>query len=182
MRSRRPMVFRPASAPGTTDRARFGAARVYDLDTGDVALVDAGRLQRRDGHRRRQRRNAVDRHARQPTSRGCRLRGRAQKYDTDKDGRAVRRGVRGEQELGEHFGWFDDNATASSTGQNGRQCGSTGSASSARVAIRPENAAGQLVPGAISVALSEEHAVHSGAAGVPGRVLHGEGRRHRHLA
>ena len=56
-----PMVFRPAAGAGTTDRARFDASGLLRPRHRRPALVDADRLERCDGHRRRERRYALRR-------------------------------------------------------------------------------------------------------------------------
>ena len=71
------------------------------------------------------------------------------KYDKDKDGRLSLQEFRDDPELGEHFGWIDANSDNFIDAQEWNTARAMGMGEYGAVAIRPENARGQLGPSAI---------------------------------
>jgi outer membrane protein assembly factor BamB len=72
-----------------------------------------------------------------------------QKYDKDKDGRLSWEEFRGDPDLGEHFGWIDANADKFVDAPEWNAARAIGMGEFGAVAIRPENAHGQLATSAI---------------------------------
>ena len=71
------------------------------------------------------------------------------KYDKDKDGRLSLQEFRDDPELGEHFGWVDANSDNFIDAAEWNTARAMGMGEYGAVAIRPDNARGQLGPGAI---------------------------------
>ena len=71
------------------------------------------------------------------------------KYDNDKDGRLSQQEFRDDPELGEHFGWIDANSDNFIDAAEWNTARAMGMGEYGAVAIRPDNARGQLGPGAI---------------------------------
>jgi outer membrane protein assembly factor BamB len=71
------------------------------------------------------------------------------KYDKDKDGRLSWQEFRDDPELGEHFGWIDANSDNFIDAQEWNTARAMGMGEYGAVAIRPENARGQLSSNAI---------------------------------
>jgi outer membrane protein assembly factor BamB len=71
------------------------------------------------------------------------------KYDKDKDGRLSLQEFRDDPELGEHFGWIDASSDNFIDAAEWNTARALGMGEYGAVAIRPENARGQLGPGAI---------------------------------
>jgi outer membrane protein assembly factor BamB len=72
------------------------------------------------------------------------------KYDKDKDGRLSQQEFRDDPDLGEHFGWIDSNGDNFVDAQEWNTARAMGMGEYGAVAIRPENAHGQLRADAIS--------------------------------
>ena len=72
------------------------------------------------------------------------------KYDKDKDGRLSQQEFRDDPDLGEHFGWIDSNGDNFVDAQEWNTARAMGMGEFGAVAIRPDNAQGQLRPAAIS--------------------------------
>ncbi len=70
-------------------------------------------------------------------------------YDKDKDGRLSFSEFRGDADLGEHFGWIDENDDKFIVAQEWNTARSLGLGDWGAIAVRPDNARGQLEPGAI---------------------------------
>jgi len=70
-------------------------------------------------------------------------------YDKDKDGRLSHAEFRGDKELGEHFGWIDDNRDNLLTAQEWTAASSMYIGESGAVAVRPGTTAGRLQPSAV---------------------------------
>ena len=66
------------------------------------------------------------------------------KYDKDKDGRLSQQEFRDDPDLGEHFGWIDSNGDNFVDAQEWNTARAIGMGEYGAVAIRPENAHGQL--------------------------------------
>ena len=76
-----------------------------------VALVDAGGLARRAGHAGDQRRQRAESLRWPPPSHGCRSLARCSRSTTEnKDGRLSAAEFKADPDLGEHFGWLDENS------------------------------------------------------------------------
>jgi outer membrane protein assembly factor BamB len=71
------------------------------------------------------------------------------KYDKDKDGRLSLQEFRDDPELGEHFGWIDANSDNFIDAAEWNTARAMGMGEFGAVAIRPDNARGQLGPGSI---------------------------------
>jgi outer membrane protein assembly factor BamB len=71
------------------------------------------------------------------------------KYDKDKDGRLSLQEFRDDPDLGEHFGWIDSNGDNFIDAPEWNTARAMGMGEYGAVAIRPDNARGQLGPGAI---------------------------------
>jgi outer membrane protein assembly factor BamB len=70
-------------------------------------------------------------------------------YDKDKDGRLSLAEFRGDPNLGEHFGWIDENDDKFIVEQEWNAVRAYGIGEWGAIAVRPGNARGQLEPGAI---------------------------------
>jgi hypothetical protein len=70
-------------------------------------------------------------------------------YDKDKDGRLSLAEFRGDPNLGEHFGWIDENDDKFIVEQEWNAVRAYGIGEWGAIAVRPGNARGQLAPGAI---------------------------------
>lgn len=71
------------------------------------------------------------------------------KYDKDKDGRLSWQEFRGDADLGEHFGWIDENDDKFIVTQEWDKVRAFDVGEWGAIAVRPGNARGQLAPGAI---------------------------------
>jgi outer membrane protein assembly factor BamB len=71
------------------------------------------------------------------------------KYDKDKDGRLTLQEFRDDPDLGEHFGWIDTNGDNVIDAAEWNTARTMGMGEYGAVAIRPDNARGQLGAGAI---------------------------------
>jgi outer membrane protein assembly factor BamB len=71
------------------------------------------------------------------------------KYDKDKDGRLSFSEFRGDADLGEHFGWIDENDDKFIVEQEWNTARSLGIGEWGAIAVRPENGRGRLEPAAI---------------------------------
>lgn len=71
------------------------------------------------------------------------------KYDTDKDGRLSLQEFRGDPNLGEHFGWIDENGDNVIDAGEWNRTREFGVGDWGAIAVRPGNARGRLEPGAI---------------------------------
>ncbi len=70
-------------------------------------------------------------------------------YDKDKDGRLSLQEFRGDPDLGEHFGWIDENDDKFIVTQEWNTARALGVGQWGAIAVRPGNARGQLEPGVI---------------------------------
>ncbi|HEU4391656.1 MAG TPA: PQQ-binding-like beta-propeller repeat protein [Blastocatellia bacterium] len=70
-------------------------------------------------------------------------------YDKDKDGRLSLEEFRRDADLGEHFGWIDENDDKFIVAQEWDKARGLGVGEWGAIAVRPGNAKGQLEPGAI---------------------------------
>ena len=105
-----------------------------------------------------------------------------EKYDQNKDGRLSEAEFKPDADLGEHFGWLDANSDGSVDRAEWVEAREMGVGEFGVLAIRPGTAQGATAAGRDPLALPEEPAVHSGAAGLSGRLLHGAQRRRHHVA
>jgi outer membrane protein assembly factor BamB len=71
------------------------------------------------------------------------------KYDKDKDGRLSVSEFRGDADLGEHFGWIDENDDKFIVEKEWNMARALGVGEWGAIAVRPENARGRLEPRAI---------------------------------
>ena len=71
------------------------------------------------------------------------------KYDKDKDERLSLQEFRGDPDLGEHFGWIDENDDKFIVAEEWNKAGALGVGEWGAIAVRPGNARGQLAPSAI---------------------------------
>jgi len=71
------------------------------------------------------------------------------KYDKDKDGRLSFEEFRGDPDLGEHFGWIDENNDKFIDADEWNKARAMGVGEWGAIAVRPGNARGQLEPSAI---------------------------------
>jgi outer membrane protein assembly factor BamB len=72
-----------------------------------------------------------------------------QKYDTDKDGRVSAQEFTANKEMGEHFGFFDNDADTFVTAEEWATMRALGVGEYGAIAIRPGDARGQLEPSAV---------------------------------
>jgi len=72
-----------------------------------------------------------------------------EKYDRDKDGRLSQNEFKVDRDLGEHFGWLDDNSDGVADRAEWTTAREMGIGEFGVLAIRPDNAQGKLPPGAI---------------------------------
>ncbi len=70
-------------------------------------------------------------------------------YDKDKDGRLSLPEFRGDPDIGEHFGWIDENDDRFIVTEEWNKARALGAGEWGAIAVRPGNARGQLEPGAI---------------------------------
>jgi len=70
-------------------------------------------------------------------------------YDKDKDGRLSLQEFRGDPELGEHFGWIDENDDKFIVAEEWGKARALGVGEWGAIAIRPGNSRGQLEQGAV---------------------------------
>lgn len=70
-------------------------------------------------------------------------------YDKDKDGRLSLQEFRGDPDLGEHFGWIDENDDKFIVTEEWNKMRSFDVGEWGAIAVRPGNAKGQLEPGAV---------------------------------
>lgn len=71
------------------------------------------------------------------------------KYDTNKDGSLSLQEFRGDPDLGEHFGWIDENGDNVIEAGEWNRTREFGVGDWGAIAVRPGNARGRLEPGAI---------------------------------
>jgi outer membrane protein assembly factor BamB len=71
------------------------------------------------------------------------------KYDKDKDGRLSQPEFRGDEEMGEHFGWIDVDADGFLDDAEWTTARNLGMGDYGAIAVRPEEARGQLGPHAV---------------------------------
>ena len=72
-----------------------------------------------------------------------------EKYDLDKDGRLAAREFSGDKDLGEHFGWIDENDDGVIEPGEWSAAREVGMGEFGAVAVRPDDARGRLAPGAV---------------------------------
>jgi outer membrane protein assembly factor BamB len=72
-----------------------------------------------------------------------------QKYDTDKDGRLTAQEFSADKEMGEHFGFFDNDTDTFVTAQEWQTMRALGVGEFGAIAVRPGNARGRLDPKAV---------------------------------
>lgn len=72
-----------------------------------------------------------------------------EKYDGDKDGRLAQAEFRGDPDLGEHFGWIDDNGDGAVDRAEWDAARQMGVGDFGALAIRPGGARGELPPAAV---------------------------------
>ena len=72
-----------------------------------------------------------------------------EKYDGNKDGRLSEAEFKGDADLGEHFGWLDANSDGSVERAEWAEAREMGVGEFGALAIRPDNATGQLLPDAV---------------------------------
>ena len=70
-------------------------------------------------------------------------------YDKDHDGRLSHDEFKGDKDLGEHFGWIDDNSDGFITEGEWNKARSLGMGEYGAIALDPEKARGQLEPSAV---------------------------------
>ncbi len=89
-------------------------------------------------------------------------------YDKDKDGRLSYQEFRGDADLGEHFGWIDEDDDKFIAAEEWSKARAWGVGEWGTIAVRPNNARGPVEPGAIRLRLGERPPVTPGAV-----VYHG---------
>jgi outer membrane protein assembly factor BamB len=70
-------------------------------------------------------------------------------YDKDHDGRLSQDEFKSDKDMGEHFGWIDDNSDGFLTEQEWNKARSLGTGEYGAIALHPENLHGQLDPSAV---------------------------------
>ena len=121
----------------------------YYLDTGESRWwmpLGIGRVAR---HARRGGRQTVSFHAEQQRADDADVRfAILAAYDKDHDGRLSHDEFKGDKDMGEHFGWIDDNGDGFITEAEWNKARALGAGEFGAIALEPEKAQGQLRPSA----------------------------------
>ena len=146
-----PMVFRP-SADAPAQLIVTGTTRIDSLRArhGRLPVVDAGRLQRLDGHSGRPRRDAVRDDERRQRTEPARLRVGPGEARHRQERTALHQEFQADKEMGEHFGWVDENGDDAIDAQEWQTTRMAGLGESGAIAIRAGTISGKIDPASVA--------------------------------